>query len=68
MTKFVIFGIIELLAVAGLVVTIAFRKKLETSLFLYLLAFEIIVIIANAWLFICYGAVVEMSREWPDMG
>lgn len=68
MTEFVISGLIELLAVTGLVVTIAFRKRLETSLFLYLLAFEIIVIIANAWLFICYGAVVELGRDWPDMG
>lgn len=68
MTNVIISGIIELLAVVGLVLTIVFRKRLETSLFLYLLAFEVIVIIANAWLFICYGAVVELGRDWPDMG
>ena len=55
-------GAVGLLAIAALVLTIKIRKKVEFSVFLFLIAFEIIVILAAGWVFVIHGTIIEMSN------
>jgi len=62
MAEFMISGAVGLLAIAALVLTIKIRKKVEFSVFLFLIAFEIIVILAAGWVFVIHGTIIEMSN------
>ena len=62
MAEFMISGAVGLLAIATLVLTIKIRKKVEFSVFLFLIAFEIIVILAAGWVFVIHGTIIEMSN------
>ena len=53
---------VGLLAIAALVLTIKIRKKVEFSVFLFLIAFEIIVILAAGWVFVIHGTIIKMSN------
>ena len=55
-------GAVGLLAIAALVLTKKIRKKVEFSVFLFLIAFEIIVILAAGWVFVIHGTIIEMSN------
>ena len=59
---FIISGAVVLLAIIALCLTVKIRKKLELSVFLFLIAFEIIVILAAGWVFMIYGAIIEMGN------
>ena len=61
MMEFIISGAVVLMAIAALVLTIKIRKKAKFSVFLFLIAFEIIVILAAGWVGIIYGAMMEMG-------
>lgn len=62
MAEFMISGAVGLLAIAALVLTKKIRKKVEFSVFLFLIAFEIIVILAAGWVFVIHGTIIEMSN------
>ena len=62
MTEFIISGMVVLLAIVALGFTIRQRKKLKLSAFLYLAAFEVVVILAAAWVLVIYGAIMEMGN------
>ena len=62
MTKFIISGVVLLLAIVALGLTIKIRKKMEFPIFLFLIAFESLVILATGWMFVIYGAIVEMGN------
>lgn len=62
MTEFIISGMVALLAIVALGFTIRQRKKLKLSAFLYLAAFEVVVILAAAWVLVIYGAIMEMGN------
>ena len=62
MAELVISGAVVLMAIAALVLTIKIRKKVEFSVFLFLIAFEIIVILAAGWVFVIHGTIIEMSN------
>lgn len=62
MAGFMISLVVEVIAVTALALTIRFRKRIEFSAYLFLIAFEVILMIAAGWVFICYGAVIEMSN------
>lgn len=62
MTGFIVSTAVILVATAALIVTIRKRKKMELSTFLFLIAFEIIVILASGWAFLIYGAIIEMGN------
>ena len=62
MIKFIISCAVALLALAALVLTIKIRKKVEFPVFLFLITFEIIVILAAGWVGIIYGAMMEMGN------
>ena len=63
MTESIVSIVIMLAAIAALIVTIRKRKRIELSVFLFLVAFEIIVILASGWAFIIYGAIIEMGNS-----
>lgn len=63
MTEFIVSIVIMLAAIAALIVTIRKRKRIELSVFLFLVAFEIIVILASGWVFMIYGAIIEMGNS-----
>ena len=62
MTGFIISAEVALAAIAALIFTIKNRKKMELSLFMFLIAFEIIVILAAGWTFLIYGTMIEMGN------
>lgn len=62
MTGFIISAAVELVAIATLIFTIRNRKKLELPIFLALIAFEVIVILAAGWTFLIYGTIIEMGN------
>ena len=62
MAEFMISGAVGLLAIAALVLTKKIRKKVELPVFLFLIAFEIIVILAAGWVFVIHGTIIEMSN------
>ena len=62
MMDFIVSGVVGLLTIIALGVTIKIRKKLEISGFLFLVAFEVIVILAVGWVFVVHGAIIEMGN------
>lgn len=62
MMDFIVSGVVGLLTIIALGVTIKIRKKLEISVFLFLVAFEVIVILAVGWVFVVHGAIIEMGN------
>lgn len=62
MTGFIISAALALATITALIFTIRNRKKMEHSLFLFLITFEIIVILAAGWAFMIYGAIIEMGN------
>ena len=62
MTGFTISAAVELVAIATLIFTIRNRKKLGLPIFLALIAFEVIVILAAGWTFLIYGTIIEMGN------
>jgi len=62
MTKFIISGVVILLAIVALGLTIKIRKKMAYPIFLFLIAFESLVILAAGWMFVIYGAIFEMGN------
>lgn len=62
MTGFIISIAAELAAIVALLVTIRSRKKMELSVFLALIAFEVIVIFAAGWILLIHGAMIEMGN------
>lgn len=62
MTGFLISLIVEVTAIAALVLTLRLRKKMALSACLFLIAFEVIGMLAAGWALVCYGAVIEMRR------
>ena len=62
MTGFIISAAVELVAIATLIFPIRNRKKLELPIFLALIAFEVIVILAAGWTFLIYGTIIEMGN------
>lgn len=62
MTGFIISAAVELVAIATLIFTIRNQKKLELPIFLALIAFEVIVILAAGWTFLIYGTIIEMGN------
>ena len=62
MTGFIISPAVELVAIATLIFTIRNQKKLELPIFLALIAFEVIVILAAGWTFLIYGTIIEMGN------
>ena len=62
MTGFTISAAVELVAIATLIFTIRNQKKLKLPIFLALIAFEVIVILAAGWTFLIYGTIIEMGN------
>lgn len=62
MTGVVVSLVVEIIAIVALILTFRFRKKMEFSVFLFLIAFEIIVMLAAGWAFLIYGAIIEMGN------
>ena len=62
MTGFILSAAVELAAIAALIFTIKYRKKVELPIFLALIAFEVIVILAAGWTFLIYGTMIEMGN------
>lgn len=61
MTRFIFSALVMFMAIGALFFTIMKRKKIEFSIFLFLLAFEIIIILVAGWAFIIYGAILEIG-------
>lgn len=53
---------VELVAIAALLLTIKYRRKMELPILLTLIAFEAIVILAAGGMFLIYGAIVGMGN------
>lgn len=62
MAEFIFSLAMMLVAAAALILTARSRKKLGITVFLPLIALEIMVILAAGWMFLVYGAVIEMNR------
>ena len=62
MTGFIISAAVELAAIAALIFTIKYRNKMELTIFLALIAFEVIVSLAAGWMFLIYGTIIEMGN------
>ena len=62
MTGFLLSAGMMLAAAAALIGTVRQRKKLELPVCLFLIAFEIIVLLVTVWEMVIYGAVLEMVR------
>lgn len=62
MMELIISGAVTLMAIIALCLTVKIRKKVDLSVFLFLIAFEIIVIFAAGWVGIIYGAMMEMGN------
>ena len=62
MTGFILSAVVELAVIAALIFTIKYRKKVELPIFLALIAFEVIVILAAGWTFLIYGTIIEMGN------
>lgn len=62
MAKFMISIAIELAAITALIFTIKYRKKMEFPIFLALITFEVMLILAAGWMFCIYGAIIEMGN------
>lgn len=62
MTGVIVSLVVEIIAIVALILTFRFRKKMEFSVFLFLIAFEIIVILAAGWVFVIHGTIIEMSN------
>ena len=55
-------GAVGLLSIAALVLTVKIRKKVELPVFLFLIAFEIMVLLAAGWVLVIHGAIMEMRE------
>lgn len=62
MMEFIISGVVVLLAIIAVCLTVKIRKKLELSVVLFLVAFEVIVILAAGWAFVIHGTIIEMGN------
>ena len=62
MTKFIASIAVILTVIAALIFTIKKRKRMEHSVFLFLLTFEILALLAAGWVFVIYGAIIEMDN------
>ncbi len=62
MTGFIVSIVVILVAVTALIVTIRKRKRMELPIFLFSIAFELLVILAAGWAFLIYGAIIEMGN------
>ena len=62
MTRVIVSLVVEIIAIVALILTFRSRKKMEFSVFLFLIAFEIIVMLAAGWAFLIYGAIIEMGN------
>ena len=62
MTGVIVSLVVEIIAIVALILTFRFRKKMESSVFLFLIAFEFIVMLAAGWAFLIYGAIIEMGN------
>ena len=60
--KFLGAAAVLLTAIAALILTLRQRKKMELPVFLYLVAFEIIMILAATWILVIHGAIIEMGN------
>ena len=61
MTGFILSAAVELAVIAALIFTIKYRKKMELPIFLFSIAFELLVILAAGWAFLIYGTMIEMG-------
>ncbi len=62
MTGFIVSIVVILVAITALIVTIRKRKRMELPIFLFSIAFELLVILAAGWAFLIYGAIIEMGN------
>lgn len=62
MTGVIVSFVVLIMAIVALILTFRFRKKRESSVFLFLIAFEFIVMLAAGWAFLIYGAIIEMGN------
>ena len=62
MTGVIVSFVVLIMAIVALILTFHFRKKIESSVFLFLIAFEFIVMLAAGWAFLIYGAIIEMGN------
>lgn len=62
MTGFIVSIVVILVAITALLVTIRKRKRMELPIFLFSIAFELLVILAAGWAFMIYGAIIEMGN------
>ena len=62
MMDFIVSAAVVLMAIIALCLTVKIRQKLDLSVFLFLIAFEIIVILAAGWVFVIHGAIIEMGN------
>ena len=62
MTGVIVSFVVLIMAIVALILTFRFRKKIESSVFLFLIAFEFIVMLAAGWAFLIYGAIIEMGN------
>lgn len=62
MTGFIISATVEVVVITALILTIKKRKKIELSIFLFLIAFEVFVMLVSGWAFIIYGTIIEMGN------
>ena len=61
MTGFILSAAVELAVIAALILTIRKRKRMELPIFLFSIAFELLVILAAGWAFLIYGTMIEMG-------
>lgn len=54
-------GVIIFFAVIALGITIKLRRKVELPVFLFLMAFEILALLAAGWIFVIHGVMIEMG-------
>ncbi len=62
MTGFIVSIVVILVAITALIVAIRKRKRIELPVFLFSIAFELLVILAAGWAFLIYGAIIEMGN------
>lgn len=62
MTGFIVSIVVILVAITALIVTIRKRKRIELPIFLFSIAFELLVILAAGWAFLIHGAIIEMGN------
>ena len=62
MTGIIVSFVVLIMAIVALILTFRFQKKMEFSVFLFLIAFEIIVMLAAGWVLVIHGAIMEMRE------